>query len=63
MENLDSHLKFYGVSEKGRCMLKRERRIPEESSILSRLKSILKVNGDALMKDTENMAAVVVPKQ
>ncbi|XP_059101433.1 protein LLP homolog [Peromyscus eremicus] len=39
---------------------KRKKNAPRE---LSRLKSILRVDGDALMKDVEDIATVVVPKQ
>nr|XP_048274556.1 protein LLP homolog isoform X2 [Myodes glareolus] len=39
---------------------KRKKNAPRE---LNRLKSILKVDGDALMKDVEEIATVVVPKQ
>lgn len=38
---------------------KRKKNAPRE---LNRLKSILKVDGDALMKDVEEIATVVVPK-
>lgn len=38
---------------------KRKKNAPRE---LSRLKSILRVDGDALMKDVEEIATVVVPK-
>ncbi|XP_036025946.1 protein LLP homolog [Onychomys torridus] len=39
---------------------KRKKNAPKE---LNRLKSILRVDGDALMKDVEDIATVVVPKQ
>ncbi|KAL1781834.1 LLP-like [Sigmodon hispidus] len=39
---------------------KRKKNAPRE---LNRLKSILKVDGDAVMKDVEEIATVVVPKQ
>lgn len=39
---------------------KRKKNAPRE---LNRLKSILKVDGDTLMKDVEEIATVVVPKQ
>ncbi|KAL6057957.1 hypothetical protein STEG23_015825 [Scotinomys teguina] len=39
---------------------KRKKNAPRE---LNRLKNILKVDGDALMKDVEDIATVVVPKQ
>ncbi|XP_057613985.1 protein LLP homolog [Chionomys nivalis] len=39
---------------------KRKKNAPRE---LNRLKSILRVDGDALMKDVEEIATVVVPKQ
>ncbi|XP_052573749.1 protein LLP homolog [Peromyscus californicus insignis] len=39
---------------------KRKKNAPRE---LNRLKSILRVDGDALMKDVEDIATVVVPKQ
>ena len=39
---------------------KRKKNAPRE---LNRLKSILRVDGDALMKDIEEIATVVVPKQ
>ncbi|XP_037056937.1 LOW QUALITY PROTEIN: protein LLP homolog [Peromyscus leucopus] len=39
---------------------KRKKNAPRE---LRRLKSILRVDGDALMKDVEDIATVVVPKQ
>lgn len=38
---------------------KRKKNAPRE---LSRLKSILRVDGDALMKDVEEIATVVAPK-
>lgn len=38
---------------------KRKKNAPRE---LNRLKSILKVDGDALMKDVEEIATVAVPK-
>ncbi|XP_012878109.1 PREDICTED: protein LLP homolog [Dipodomys ordii] len=38
---------------------KRKKNAPKE---LSRLKSILKVNGDVLMKDVEEIATVMAPK-
>ncbi|XP_042554731.1 protein LLP homolog [Dipodomys spectabilis] len=38
---------------------KRKKNAPKE---LNRLKSILKVNGDVLMKDVEEIATVVAPK-
>ncbi|EGV95993.1 protein LLP homolog [Cricetulus griseus] len=39
---------------------KRKKNAPRE---LNRLKSILKVDGDTIMKDVEEIATVVVPKQ
>ncbi|XP_050021471.1 protein LLP homolog [Alexandromys fortis] len=39
---------------------KRKKNAPRE---LNRLKSILRIDGDALMKDVEEIATVVVPKQ